>query len=256
MSLSDIPIEIRLRIFSELLVLSEPIEFVAKYGPLSPPLFRRRRDGLYPAILRVSRMMHLEASPLLYSMNRFHFPAVCTSTPFGPTSAHISPFLHQIGSRASLIHYICIPFFTFHYPRPAKAMLPEAHARNLQLIQDTCIHIQTLEMLSPPEPYNYNYALGPFPIATEALDLLNTRLKSILSLKDIIAHFQVYPEGDERDHMMRKMEDAMYDLMKKMSNYGWAVKVTKLPEKPFIPCDDIGPFADEEDSNAYDEIQF
>jgi hypothetical protein len=243
MNLSGIATEIRLKIFSELLVLSEPIDFVADYGPPSPPLFRRRRDGLYPAILRVSRMMHLEASPLLYSNNRFQFPEVFTSTPSAPTSAHIGPFLHQIGSRASLIHYICIPFFTFHYPQPARAILHEAHVRNLQLIRDTCTSIQTLELLIPPE--RYNYALSHSPIATEALDLLNTRLKSILSLKEIIVHFQVYPEGD-----------ASNDLMKKMNNYGWAVNVTKLPKKVWISCDDRVEFDNEEDCNAYNEEQF
>jgi hypothetical protein len=57
--------EIRLKIYSELLVLSEPIVFVADYGPPSPPLFRSKRDGLYPALLRVNKKAHREASPLL-----------------------------------------------------------------------------------------------------------------------------------------------------------------------------------------------
>jgi hypothetical protein len=34
------PTEIRLKIYSELLVDSEPIVFIADYGPSSPPLFR------------------------------------------------------------------------------------------------------------------------------------------------------------------------------------------------------------------------
>jgi hypothetical protein len=49
------PTEIRLKIYSELLVHSEPIVFVADYGPSSPPLFRSKRDGLCPALLCVNK---------------------------------------------------------------------------------------------------------------------------------------------------------------------------------------------------------
>ncbi|KAF4626600.1 hypothetical protein G7Y89_g11558 [Cudoniella acicularis] len=178
MNLSGIATEIRLKIFSELLVLSEPINFVADYSPPSPPLFRQRRDGLYLAILR-----------------------------------------------------------------PARAILHEAHVRNLQLIRDTCTSIQTLELLIPPE--RYNYALSYSLIAIEALDLLNTRLKSILSLKETIVHFQVYPEGDVSD-----------DLIKKMNNYGWAVKVIKLLKRVWISWDNRVEFDNEEDCNAYNKEQF
>ncbi|SRR6266536_1860572 len=243
MNLSGIATEIRLRIFSELLVLSEPIDFVADYGPPSPPLFRRQRDGLCPAVLRVSRMMHREASPLLYSNNRFRFPEVFTSTPSAPTSAHIGPFLDQIGSHARLIRYICIPFPTFDYPQPARAILHEAHIKNLELIRDTCAGIQTLELLVPPE--HYNYALSHSTIAAEALNLLDTRLKSIPPLKEIIVNFKVYPEGDPSD-----------DLTKKIHDYGWTVKVTELPKKVWISYDDRVEFDNEEDCDAYNNEQF
>ena len=52
-NLFGFPTEIRLKIYSELLVHSEPIVFVADYGPSSPPLFRSKRDGLCLALLRV-----------------------------------------------------------------------------------------------------------------------------------------------------------------------------------------------------------
>ncbi len=71
MGFLDIATEIRLKIYSELLVLSELIKFVADFGSTLSPLFRSRRDGLYPAVLRLSKMVYSEASPLLYSNNRF-----------------------------------------------------------------------------------------------------------------------------------------------------------------------------------------
>jgi hypothetical protein len=125
------PTEIRLKIYSELLVHSKPIVFVADYGPSSPPLFRSKRDGLYPALLRVNKRAHSEASPLLYSNNRFRFPDIFTSTPSATDSAHIAPFLSQIGSQASLIRHICIAFPTFDDYRRGRARLHEAHLKNL-----------------------------------------------------------------------------------------------------------------------------
>lgn len=70
----------------------------------------------------------------------------------------------------------------------------------------------------------------------ETLDLLNTHLKNILSLKEIIVNFQVPPKGTS--------------AMKKMNEYGWAVEVTKLPKKVWISYDDRAEFDNEEDYNA------
>jgi hypothetical protein len=222
MKFFDIAPEIRLKIYSELLVLPEPIVFVANYGPSSPPLFRSGRDGLCPALLCVNKMVYSEANALLYSDNRFRFPKVFTSTPSATDSAHISPFLHQIGSQASNIRHICVPFPTFDYPQPDRARLHEAHIKNLELVRDTCTSIRTLELLVSPDCVNY--ALSGSPIAAEALDLLDTHFKNIPSLKEIVIDFEVYPEQDPSD-----------DLTKKMHDYGWTIKVTNSPRENGSP---------------------
>jgi hypothetical protein len=162
---------------------------VADYGPPSPPLFRCKRDGLCPALLRVNKKVHSEASSLLYSNNRFRFPDILISTPSATNSPYIAPFLPQIGSQASLIRHICItfPFPTFDDFRHDRAMLHEAHIKNLELIRDTCTSITTLELLLPPD--STIYAFCDSPIAGEALDLLDTRFKAIPSLKEIIINF-------------------------------------------------------------------
>jgi len=90
-----------------------------------------------------------------------------------------------------------------------------------------------------------NYALSDSAIAAEALDLLDTRFKSIPSLKEIIVNFKVYPEQDPSD-----------DLTKKMHDNGWTVSVTKLPKKKWISMDDRVEFDNEEDCQAYDNEQF
>jgi len=97
--------------------------------------------------------------------------------------------------------------------------------------------------LVPPE--HCNYALSDSAIAAEALDLLDTRFKNIPSLEEIIVNFEVYPQQDPSD-----------DLMKKMHDYGGTVKATKLPKKVWISNDDRVEFDNEEDCNAYNNEQF
>ena len=234
MNIFDFAHEIRLKIYSELLVLSEPIVFVANYGPSSPPLFRSKRDGLCPVLLRINKRMYSEANTLLYSNNRFRFPEIFNSTPSATDSAHIAPFLHQIGSQASHIRHICIPFPTFIYFQPDSARLHKAHIKSLDLVRDTCISIRTLELLVSPDCADY--ALSDSPVAAEALDLLDTHFKNILSLKEIVINFEVYPEQDPSD-----------DLTKKMYDYGWTVKVTKLPKKIWYSQDERVEFDNGED---------
>ena len=188
--------------------------------------------------------MYSEANTLLYSNNRFRFPEVCTYTPSATDSAHIAPFLNQIGYQASHIRHMCIPFPTFFdYPQPDIARLHEAHIKNLDLVRDTCTSIRTLELLVSPGCANY--ALGDSPTAAEALDLLDTHFKNIPSLNEIVVSFEVYPEEDPSD-----------DLTKKMHDYGWTAKVTYLPERTWISVDDRVEFDNAEDCQAYDNEQF
>ena len=235
MSIVDIAREIRLQIYSELLVLSEPIVFVADYGPLSPPLFRSKRDGLCPALLRVNKMMYSEASTLLYSNNRFRFPEVCTST---VDSAHIAPFLRQIGSQASHIRHICIPFPTFMWTPPGSA---DIHSKNLDFVRETCTGIRTFELLVSP---GHAYTLCNSPIAAKGLGLLDNYFNIIPSLKEIVINFEAHSEEDPSD-----------DLTRKMHHYGWTVKVRELPKRVWYSEDDRVEFDNPEDCQAYDNEQ-
>jgi len=250
MGFLDVATEIRLQIYSELLVLSEPIKFVTNFGPPSPPLFRSRRDGLCPAVLRVCRTVYDEAIPLLYSSNRFQFPEVFGSTRSVSTYAHVAPFLIQIGLQAKLIHHICIPFPTFDYPVPERTRLDEVHIENLELIRKTCKNVKTLELLVPAE--HSNYALRDWPIAFEALDLLNTRFKAIHSLKEIVINFEEYPEHAPSDDLS---DDSSDGLTKKMRDIGWTIRNTWLPKRVWISIDDRVEFDNEEDCRAYDYEQ-
>lgn len=233
MKFLDFATEIRLSIYSELLVLDEPIVFVTDDGPSSPPFFRSIPHGLCPALLRSCSRVYREASPLLYSNNRFRFPQIITN------SAHIAPFLCQVGPQASLIYYISIAFPTFDYPRSGGIRLQKEHIKNLELIRDACTSIRTLELFVSPD--HGNYALNDSETVAEPIDLLEARFKTIPSLKEIIINFEVYPEEDLDD-----------DLTKKMHDYGWAVTTTKLPKKVWISSDGRVECDNEEDCIAYD----
>ncbi|KAF3917563.1 hypothetical protein AA313_de0202744 [Arthrobotrys entomopaga] len=212
MSFFDLPTEIRLAIYSELLILPEPIKFVADRGRTLPPLmlFRSRRDGLYPAILRTNRKAYGEASPLLYSDNSFWFPEVFDSMPSASMHAHIAPFLTQIGVQARLLRHICIPFPASTYPIVANTDLHPAHTRVIELLRQTCTNIETLELFVPDEHGIYELQHSPSALAIERLNIINTHLRTIRSLKSIIVNLEQYPESEPSD-----------DLTKILKEMGW-----------------------------------
>jgi hypothetical protein len=224
MILFDFPAEIRLRIYSELLVLPEPVLFVADYGSPSP-LFLSSRYNLCPAILRVNKKVHSEASPLLYSNNCFQFPDIFTRVPagIGTYGAHMSPFLKEIGSQTSLIRRIRINFPTFEDYGRGTAKLHESRVKNLKLIRETCTNINTLELLFS-NSCPLNFADGA---PDDALDLLNAQLKTISPLKKIVIKAEVFDYDDLSD-----------DLEKKMRDCGWIVEVTKLEVPKHLWADD------------------
>ena len=119
-------------------------------------------------------------------------------------------------------------------------MLYEADIKNLELIRDTCTSITTLELWFPPD--SENYVLVDLPIATEALDLLDTRFKAVPSLKEIIVHLQVYAVEDLSHYPI------------KMRERGWTVE-TALLNRVWISDDGRVEFHNEEDCDAYNNEQ-
>ena len=127
---------------------------------------------------------------------------------------------------------------TFDYPQPCRVIFHEKHIENRGLTRDTCAGIQTLELLVPPE--YCNYVLSHSAIAADASTLLETRFRSVPSLKGIIVNLKVYPQQDSSD-----------GLTKTMRGYGWTVKVAKLPKKVWISRDGRVESDNEENCNVY-----
>lgn len=251
MSFLGLPTELRLPIYAELLVHSEPVVFVADYGPISPPLFRTAKYGLRPAILRTNSQIYREAISFLYSGNRFSFPDIPTATSFAIDTVHIAPFLDQIGSQTGRIRHICFSFpITYHY-RHGRT-LHEALIKNLQHIRNACTSLTTLELSLDSLKNSFllddsDYGVKGSPTAGEALDLLNSHLNAIPSLKEIIINIKVYGE-----------QELSENLMKKVGGLGWRPRIMNLemPKEKWISADDRVEFDNEEDCLAYDEEQF
>jgi hypothetical protein len=173
----DFPTEIRLQIYSELLVQSTSI--VIK-PPRTRTAHESRTISVYVQILRASKRVHSEASPLLYSKNRIQCPDF-----LGPWYS-IAPFLRQIGSQTQLIRHMCIHFPEFrYYGSDRRPTLGRADIFDLELIRSTCTSITTLELSRSGSPLTRD-ALSNVSFVQEAVDLLDTRLKAIPSLKNII----------------------------------------------------------------------
>jgi hypothetical protein len=133
------------------------------------------------------------------------------------TGAVLASFFSQIERQnASSLRHICIHLLDFD---PESAVLQEDSIKSMELIQDNCTSIATLE-ISLHITFRSEYAAAN---AADALDLLDTRFKAISSLKEVIIDVHVYGDNSLRD-----------DLREKMCDYGWTIKVTQSMTAPFI----------------------
>ena len=257
MVLLSFPIEIRLKIYSELFVQHSPVRFGADWGLCNPRLVRRGK-GLNPALLRVNKTVNREAMPILYSNNRFQFPdayvssnAITSSKSHGDSHLvpYIAPFLQQIGGNASLLRHICIDFpppdWTNIHLSPT---LGEEHVRVLQLIREACPDLRKVEISSKPPD-------GPFSLCDvdwaagmlRALD--DGGLKAMLSLEEIIV---VCGEYNINEETLASCES----LMQKIPSSKWSIKLTKVPPRVWISGDGRVEFDNPEDCSRYDDEQY
>ncbi|KAI7786166.1 hypothetical protein LA080_004550 [Diaporthe eres] len=228
--LFSLPLELREKIYSELLVVAEPIVFEPDDGTLYRPVGSRKR-GLYPAILRVNEKAYREASRLLYSKNRFAIPNA-TGSPGFPETASVALFLSQIRPQASLIHYIGIDFPRWDIYQPEGGSFHPGDIRNLELVLASCQNLRVLELSLDT---GQNWILDE-PVTAGMLDSIDVATRDVLSGKKIMVRIQVYGEDDIRDSVTR------------MCSFGWTVEVTKQePVKETWEYDEHGIEFDNED---------
>ena len=231
MDLFGLPIEIRLKIYSELLLRSVLIHVRVTYNdwpnttPRTTPKYVIRVEGpqgqrlplrFEPALLRVNKQVHSEACQVLYSENRFGFPG-CSAFSLQEFGRYIdgylvAPFLGLIGSHAGHLRHICFPWPTFNDYRFGKVEYA-IEARNLynktlELIRERCTSLTTLKL----EICLVHQYFEPF--GAEELDFLDPRLAAIPSLKNVIVQIQDC-SGE------RKFREGSIEML---TDRGWVVK--------------------------------
>jgi hypothetical protein len=202
----DLPIEIRLKIYSEVLVQPAPIVIGADkpVPPQSP-----RTLSVYPELLRIDKRIHSEASVLLYSKNHFQFHDGLWAS----WTAEVVPFLRQIGSQAQFIRHMCMHFPHFHYTGFGEILMDWHDVKVLEHIRRACKSISTLELFSFGDPF-IDYKSHNVSVPSEAL---TARTRTILSLKQIVIVILVCGEKDVSDESITRLRD-----------YGWIVEIREL----------------------------
>ena len=221
MNFFNFPAEIRLQIYEELLVSSEPIKFKTTMELSLPPIILHKRCGLCPAALRANKTVHCEAKELLYTRNRFEFIDLIPTERLRPTdSTAVEYFLNQIGRpNASLLRHICIEFpeITDDHDH-----LHEDDIRTLELVRENCTGLAILETplydIFPLEVYHED--TGRWRVADAALELIDSSFREISSLQEIIVHLHTSKDLDDGNN--KGFND---ELLQKMRGYGWTARI-------------------------------
>ncbi|KAL2022636.1 hypothetical protein VTK56DRAFT_4980 [Thermocarpiscus australiensis] len=197
------PGEIRNRIYKYLLVVPGVIRIIQEYMNDSRNLcLLGGRPRPSPAILLANTATHREASPILYSRNKFRFGDECLvdKEDYERERALFALFLDQIGpNNARFLRNIRIAFPAYNDLGRGDVDPRETSVSILNLIRIKCTGLAVLEVC-----LSYNPASG-------ALPLVHSHLSSIPSLKEVrvITH----------DGLL----DA--DLMTAMRDWGWTVEL-------------------------------
>ncbi|KAB5558661.1 hypothetical protein GE09DRAFT_121696 [Coniochaeta sp. 2T2.1] len=223
MHLFDLPPEIRIKVYTELLALDEPIPLALEYStPVRAVRRRHRGDGLSPELLRVNMQCHEEASPVLYSQNTFRFPNLLKNIA-SKDIIHTSVFLSQVGSNASLVRHIILPCPPNVVERDSSGFyrLPAGYVKNLEVIRNSCARLNTLQLTMP---MYVNIVFAEWPIAANLLDLLAPHLKDILSLETVIIDLLLFDKIRNPNVDVKRGP-----LLKNIRERGWTVQITYAP---------------------------
>lgn len=238
MDLFAFPTEVRLNIYSYLLVYSEFIRLKQQAFLLPQGPWLEERVNLCPALLRTSKQVYNEAVSLLYSDNCFHFPEGDESITEYPVGASIAFFLNNIGLLARLLRHVCVTLLdnssSFDIQHQG------IHLKNLDLIIYGCPGIRILEMSLP--------FTCDFPVPTASLDRIDMRLKALQSLQNVIVNVRWYGgEAEEKSHDEMGLHSDGNEwnrpegyLAVKLRERGWTVRVTNVPLKKYVWTDADG----------------
>ena len=191
----SLPGEIRNRIYELVLLHQEPID---PWIDCYPRLY-----NLTPKLLHVNKDIHREASSLFYAQNRFDFTAC--------TSEQVASFLRQIGPKnAGYIQHVHVGSSDFPHLAPDNIAFKDDSLGTLAIIRSGCANLSTLTIsMTRIHGMKLCEALDNPKFGIEAMNLINTHIRAISSLQQII--IEVY-RGGLSDYIRREME-----------NQGWKI---------------------------------
>lgn len=262
MDLLALPVELRFKIYSELLVHCAPIDisnaqdFSTRVFGGAPPILYGEGIELWPALLRTSKRVYGEAISLLYSDNFFRFPDLVV-TP-GGYSTNVAGFIGQIGAQASLLRNICI---RFPPTLPGRSHVEDVgrediYLEDLDLLHDVCPGIKTLGLSLPSA--RANSVLGYSLRFTKSLDLIHTRLDALQSLREFRVDLRLFgrhpdeessPEAegsdddDSLDEERESHRESWRESLRQLRSRGWIVNITKVSsveESRISPDEELG----------------
>jgi len=223
----DLPSELRNQVYGLCLLHQEPID---PQKPIFPWIGHNPRLKLTPGLFRTNKKVHLEASSFFYAQNCFNFNKA--------TAEEVALFLGTIGRRnAGYIQHIYLNFPYLRDLEPGNVTLEDHSFKILAKIQSSCTKLSTLttSLYSTNDMMLKLEALDYPKIVSEALTLVNTHFRAILSLQNIVVN--VY-ENDLSEYIKKEME-----------SYGWKVNTTEYVKEKW---DTDRSFSDDEDDWRYD----
>lgn len=207
----SLPEKIRNEIYKYLVVQNEPICFKLNsvwdsQQEVYPFKVRQGELEINTNILRVNKLIHREASILLYSRNCFYF----TNEPrYG---SHFEKFFNRIGMYANCIQHIKVHFPVFVEKTHGRPVIFRHNSGPMfDQIQSHCINLQTIELAvdknkrHPPGLESQDCS----EFVTEGLALINNRLREFPSLQNILV---------VTDFLMGR------GVQMEMGNLGWEIK--------------------------------
>lgn len=201
----DLPERARHEVYLLVLALPHPL-YLFQDQPSEVALFAPDKPMSWIAILRVNRRMHLEASQVLYSTNRFHLVDATRRQ-----SSLLRAFTTSIGpDNANRLTYLCLNF-PAAAPEHQHLSLSEDDLSSLTLLREACANLKTLEnhmqRRSTREPDWANEDAAP--TIREIANIYNDELRALPALKKVII----------RVHGAKPTPS----IMTSMQNMGWTV---------------------------------
>ncbi|KAK7916902.1 hypothetical protein PG985_010510 [Apiospora marii] len=192
----DLPRELRDLIYQFCLVHKKPVDTCRYLQYTRPPIY-----GLAPNILRVSKAVHREASPVLYSQNIFDLSKRSCDT--------VSRFLYRIGSNnADQIRHIKIAFPHVCGGPHVQFRLDQGFVDVLRITQGLCHrahtvtishwYLSSLVITSSLLPSDRTRE-----VATAAMTWIDSQLRSLPSLRQIVVQPGDWLNPD--DHIRQEM---------------------------------------------------